>query len=137
MIPSRLRVEIVTPQRLVISATVDEVVAPGSEGYFGVLPGHTPFITTLAVGIIMYRDGKNENYIAVGGGFAEVTPEKVIILAETAEKPEEVDIIRAEEAIKRAQERMSGKIKEAIDFDRAQASVNKAVSRIQVASRRR
>ncbi len=83
--------ELATPTRQLVSEEVDEVVAPGSEGYFGVLPGHAAFLATLGSGEVVYRRGRDEVHLAVHGGFAEVTPERVIILAETAERPDEID----------------------------------------------
>jgi len=101
--------ELATPTRQLVSAQVDEVVAPGSEGYFGVLPGHAAFLATLGSGEVVYRNGREEQHIAVHGGFAEVTPERVIILAELAERPEEIDRERAERARQRAEQRMAGR----------------------------
>ena len=131
----RLTLEIATPMRLVVADTVDEVVAPGSEGYFGVLPGHAPFLTTLGVGVVSYRIGRDEHQLAVAGGFAEVRNDKVIILADTAEKPDEIDRARAERAKERAEQRLSGRSQEEIDYVRAMAALARAVTRIQVASR--
>ena len=87
-----MRFELATPTRMLISAEVEEVVAPGTEGYFGVWPGHAPFLTTLGSGEVCYKTGRDEKCLAVSGGFAEVTGERVIILAETAELPEEIDV---------------------------------------------
>jgi F-type H+-transporting ATPase subunit epsilon len=134
-----LQFELATPSRLLVSAEVDEVVAPGAEGYFGVLPGHAPFLTTLAPGDVMYRQGGVEHHVAVAGGFAEVTGDRVIILAETAEAPEEIDRARAERARQRAEQRLAGRVpeggEEEIDYDRALASLARAVARIIVAGR--
>ena len=102
----RLTLEIATPTRLVVAETVDEIVIPGSQGYFGVLPGHAAFLTTLGIGELMYRIGRDEHYLAVAGGFAEVRAERVIILAEHAERPEEIDRERAERARQRAEMRL-------------------------------
>ena len=87
LVAERLTLELATPTRMVVTAEVDEVVAPGSEGYFGVLPGHAPFLTTLGIGELMYRIGRDEHHVAVAGGFAEVRNDKVIILADSAETP--------------------------------------------------
>jgi F-type H+-transporting ATPase subunit epsilon len=130
--------ELATPTRLLVSAEVDEVVAPGVEGYFGVLPGHAPFLTTLGAGEVMYRQGREENHVAVSGGFAEVTPERVIILAEAAEIPEEIDVERAERARQRAEQHLAGGPPEGgeeIDYARAVAALSRALARLQVASR--
>ena len=131
--------ELATPSRLLVSAEVDEVVAPGAEGYFGVLPGHAPFLTTLAAGEVMYRQGREERHVFVSGGFAEVTAERVIILAEGAEAPEEIDRERAERARQRAEQRLTGRspqgTHEETDYNRALAALARAVARIIVAGR--
>ena len=129
----RLTLEITTPTRLVVSESVDEVVAPGIEGYFGVLPGHAPFLTTLGVGTVTYRIGRDEHRLAVAGGFAEVRNDKVIILADSAERPEEIDRARAERSKERAERRLSGRMPEEIDYARCQAALARAVTRLAVA----
>lgn len=131
----RLTLELATPTRLVVSAEVDEVVAPGSEGYFGVLPGHAPLLATLGVGEVTYRIGRDEHHVAVSGGFAEVRNDKVIILADSAETPADIDRTRAERARDRAEGRLSGRNQEEIDYARAAAALARAVTRLQVASR--
>ena len=133
----RLTLEIATPTRLVVTEMVDEVVAPGSEGYFGVLPGHAPFLTTLGIGELTYRIGREERHVAVSGGFAEVRNDKVIVLADTAERPEEIDRARAQRARERAEQRLSGHTQEDVDFVRAQCALARALVRLQVASRNR
>jgi F-type H+-transporting ATPase subunit epsilon len=130
-----LTLEIATPTRLVVSGVVDEVVAPGIEGYFGVLPGHAPFLTTLGVGELTYRKGREEYHLAVAGGFAEVRNDKVIVLADSAERPEEIDRARAERARERAERRLSGRTEEEVDYARAAAALSRALTRLQVASR--
>jgi F-type H+-transporting ATPase subunit epsilon len=132
----RVTLEIATPMRLVVSETVDEVVAPGVEGYFGVLPGHAPFLTTLGIGEVSYRTGRDTHYLALAGGFAEVRNDKVIVLADTAERPEEIDRNRAERARERAEQRLSGRgSEEAIDYARAAAALRRALTRLQTAGR--
>ena len=131
----RLTLEIATPTRLVVSEPVDEVVAPGVEGYFGVLPGHAPFLTTLGVGELTYRTGRDEFHLAVAGGFCEVRNDKVIVLADTAERPDEIDRERAERARQRAEQRLAGRSADEIDYARAQAALARALSRLQVAGR--
>ncbi len=132
----RITLEIATPMRLVVSETVDEVVAPGVEGYFGVLPGHAPFLTTLGIGEVSYRTGRDTHYLALAGGFAEVRNDKVIVLADTAERPEEIDRNRAERARQRAEQRLSGRgSEEAIDYARAAAALRRALTRLQTAGR--
>jgi F-type H+-transporting ATPase subunit epsilon len=127
--------ELATPTRLLVS---EQVVAPGTEGYFGVLPGHAAFLATLGSGEVVYRNGREEQHLAVHGGFAEVTPERVIILAETAERPEEIDRDRAERARQRAEQRMAGRPAEGeaeeIDFDDAVAAYRRALTRLLVAA---
>jgi len=131
--------ELATPTRMLISADVEEVVAPGTEGYFGVWPGHAAFLTTLGSGEVCYRTGRNEKCLAVSGGFAEVTGERVIILAETAELPEEIDVARAERAKQRAEMRLGGRspdgTPEDIDYARAVAALQRAVARLMTAGR--
>ena len=94
----RLRLEVATPTRLVVSGEADEVVVPGAEGSFGVLPGHAPLLSLVGTGEMMYRTGREEHYLAVSGGFAEVGPDHVTVLAESAERPEEIDLARARAA---------------------------------------
>jgi len=128
--------ELATPTRQLVSEEVDEVVAPGSEGYFGVLPGHAAFLATLGSGEVVYRRGHDEVHLAVHGGFAEVTPERVIILAETAERPDEIDRTRAERARQRAEQRMTGRDPDGaegeIDYDDAVAAYQRALTRLLV-----
>jgi F-type H+-transporting ATPase subunit epsilon len=133
-VADRLTLEITTPMRLVVSDTVDEVIAPGVEGYFGVLPGHAPFLTTLGVGVLTYRIGRDEFHLAMSGGFAEVRNDKVIILADSAERPDEIDRARADRARERAERRIGGRSDEEIDFVRCQAALTRALTRLQVAS---
>jgi len=128
--------ECATPNRLVVSEAVDEVVAPGSEGYFGVWTGHAPFLTTLGIGALHFRRGREERVLAVNGGFAEVGPEKVIVLTETAERPEEIDVARAEGARARAEARLSGRSKDEVDYARAQAALARALVRLEGVARR-
>ena len=131
----RLTLEIATPTRLVVAETADEIVIPGSQGYFGVLPGHAAFLTTLGIGELMYRTGRDEHYLAVAGGFAEVPNDKVIVLADTAERPEEIDRARAERAKERAERRLAGRVEEEVDYNRALAALARALARIETAGR--
>ncbi|PYM08165.1 MAG: F0F1 ATP synthase subunit epsilon [Candidatus Rokuibacteriota bacterium] len=130
-----LQLELATPTRLVVSEEVDEVVAPGIEGYFGVWPGHAAFLTTLGAGELSSRRGQQVRYLAVAGGFAEVRNDKVVILADAAEQPEEIDRERAERARQRAEQRLSGRSQDAVDFARAAAALARALARLQVSSR--
>jgi len=133
-----VRFELATPVRLLVSTEADEVVAPGSEGYFGVLPGHAPLLTTLGAGILMYRRGTVENRVAVIGGFAEVANDRVIVLAEAAEGIEDIDRDRAERARQRAEQRLAGRSprgpEEEIDYGRALAALQRAQARLQLAA---
>ena len=131
----RITLELATPTRLVVTAEVDEVVAPGSQGYFGVLPGHAPFLATLGIGELTYRVGREEYHVAVSGGFAEVRNDKVIILADTAETPADIDRARAERARERAEGRLAGRNQEEIDYTRAMCALARALNRLQVAAR--
>ena len=133
----RLTLELATPSRMVIAETVDEVVIPGSQGYFGVLPGHAPLLATLGIGELTYRTGREERHVAVSGGFAEVRNDKVIVLADTAELPADIDRARAERARDRAEQRLSGRSQEEIDYARAAAALARALNRLQVAGRGR
>ncbi|MBI5025420.1 MAG: F0F1 ATP synthase subunit epsilon [Nitrospirae bacterium] len=131
---NELKLEIVTPYGLVLSEKVDEVVAAGSEGEFGVLLGHVPFLTTLKIGMLTYRKGSDVRYVFVNWGYAEVGHDKVLILADSAEKSEDIDVERAIASKKRAEERL--KKAEEIDFARAVASLERAVMRVQVAEKK-
>jgi len=133
----RLTLELATPTRMVVAETVDEVVVPGSEGYFGVLPGHAPLLATLGIGELTYRIGREERQVAVAGGFAEVRNDKVIVLADTAELPHDIDRARAERARDRAEQRLSGRAQDETDYARAAAALARALTRIQVSGRRR
>ena len=135
MAEGRLLLEIVTPQGLVFSEEVDEVTASGSEGEFGVLPGHVPFVTTLKIGMLTCKKGTEGKFFFVNWGYAEVGGEKVMVLADSAERSEEIDVERAKAAMKRAEERL--KKAEEIDFTRAESSLERAVTRVQVAELRR
>ena len=134
-IPDHLTLEIVTPERSIAHGKVDEVVVPGAEGSFGVLPGHTPLLSTLTVGEIEYRRGDERSYVAVSFGFAEVLPDRVTILAQIAEASDEIDVTRAEAAVKRARERLDRPVAE-MDYERARLSLLKSLVRLQVATRR-
>jgi F-type H+-transporting ATPase subunit epsilon len=136
-VADRLTLEIATPMRLVVAETVDEIVIPGSQGYFGVLPGHAAFLTTLGIGELMYRIGRDEHYLAVSNGFAEVRNDKVIVLADTAERPEEIDRARAERSRERAERRLAGRVEEEVDYNRALAALARALARLLTAGRSR
>jgi F-type H+-transporting ATPase subunit epsilon len=135
-LPVAITLEIVTPDRALASEQVDEVQLPGAEGYFGVLPGHTPLLASLQVGELWYRIGSEKRYLAVAFGFVEVLPDRVTVLAQVAERAEEIDTERAEAARKRAEERVS-KADSGMDFERARVALMKSLIRLQVASRAR
>jgi F-type H+-transporting ATPase subunit epsilon len=128
------QLEIVTPEKKVVDTAASEVQIPGKNGYLGVLPGHAPLITELAVGEIKFRDGGEEQRLAVAWGFAEVLPDKVTILAETAERPSEIDVERARKSKARAEQRLtSGDTN--VDVDRALNALHKADTRLEVAGK--
>ena len=131
---NKLKLEIVTPHGLIYSEEVDEVTANGSEGEFCVLPGHAPYVTTLKIGMLTCKTGKEPIIFFVNWGYAEVGPDKVLILADSAERSDEIDVERAKAAIKRAEERL--KKCEECDFHRAEASLERAATRIQIAQMR-
>ncbi len=135
MAEGKILLEIVTPQGLVFSDEVDEVTASGSEGEFGVLPGHVPFVTTLKIGMLACKKGNESKFFFVNWGYAEVGHEKVMILADSAEKSEEIDVERAIAARKRAEERL--KHAENVDFARAESALERAVTRAQIVEIRR
>jgi F-type H+-transporting ATPase subunit epsilon len=138
MLPDALELIIVTPVRELLRETVVEVQLPGADGYLGVLPGAAPLITELGIGELTYhsRGGGSSEPMAIIRGFAEVLPDRVTVLAETAERASEIDVSRAEAALKRAQERMASSSQE-LDWDRATAALQRALIRIQVARRQR
>ena len=133
---TKLNLEIVTPDRPLVSEQVDEVELPGADGYFGVLPQHAPLLAKLQVGELWYRIGERKHFLAISFGFAEVMPERVTVLARIAEKAEEIDVARAELAKRRAEERMA-RPQADIDFERARVALMKSLIRLQVASRAR
>jgi F-type H+-transporting ATPase subunit epsilon len=135
-LPTSIQLQIVSADRSLVKEQVDEVEIPGSDGYFGVLPGHTPLLALLGVGELWYRQGQEKHYLSIAFGFAEVQPEQVTILAQVSEKADEVDIARAEAAKKRAEERLASPVME-MDFERARISLLKSLIRLQVASRAR
>ena len=129
-----LDLDIVTPERLVVREKVEQVQIPGKNGYLGILPGHAPLITELAVGEISYRNQGYTHRLAVAWGFAEVLPSKVTVLAEKAERADEINVRRAEEAKQRAEERLKSADPNT-DFDRAEQALQRADARLQVAGK--
>ena len=134
-LPTRLLLEIVTPDRALVTEQVDEVELPGSEGYFGVLPGHAPLLATLQVGELWYRIGPEKHFLAIAGGFVEVLPDRVTVLAQIAERAQDIDVARAETARKRAEERLARS--HDVDLERARIALMKSLIRLQVATRAR
>ena len=136
MANGKIKLEVVTPVKRLVSAEVDEITGPGSRGEFGILPNHTPYLVQLDVGALSYRKSSGRYFVSVSGGYAEVGPHEVTILAESAELAEEIDVNRAKGARERALGRLSGKgADEPFNFDRAEASLKRAISRISVANR--
>ena len=135
-LPTKIQLQIVSADRSLVNETVDEVEIPGFDGYFGVLPGHTPLLAVLSVGELWYRQGSEKHYLAIAYGFAEVQPDRVTILAQIAEKADEIDLGRAEAALTRAEERIA---RPSIDMDaeRARIALMKSLIRLQVATRAR
>ncbi len=129
-----INLEVVTPDKSVVSDEAQIVVAPGTYGEFGVLSGHTTFLTTLKIGMIRYKDqGGNERVVFVSGGFAEVMLNTVTVLAESAERRRDIDVERAKAALKRAEDRLADTSrKEEIDFRRAQVALQRAIARIKI-----
>ncbi len=132
-----LRLDIVTAERAVYSDDVDMVIAPGVEGQLGILPHHTPLMTMLQPGELIAKKGSDEFSLVVSGGFLEVRPDRVIILADTAEKTEEIDIARAEEAKRRAEQHLAEKYVPGVDAARVEAALRRSLIRLRVARRRR
>jgi F-type H+-transporting ATPase subunit epsilon len=133
-LPTELQLQIVSADKSLVNETVDEVEIPGADGYFGVLPGHTPLLALLGAGEMWYRRGATTHHLVIAFGFAEVQPDTVTILAQTAEKADEIDIARAEAAKRRAEERLAKPTID-IDFERARLALLKSLIRLQVASR--
>ena len=134
--PTTFQLQVVSADRSLVNEMVDEVEIPGADGYFGVLVGHTPLLALLGAGELWYRQGSEMHYVSIAFGFAEVQPDRVTILAEIAERADEIDVARAEAARRRAEERLSAP-HESMDFERARVALIKSLVRLQVASRAR
>lgn len=130
-----IKLDIVTAERVVYSDEVDAVIAPGAEGQLGILPHHAPLMTLLQGGELIARKGGQEEIMAISGGFLEVRPDRVIVLADQAERAEEIDIARAEAAKQRAEERLRERGKGGLDETRAEASLRRALIRLEVAEK--
>jgi F-type H+-transporting ATPase subunit epsilon len=130
--PENFQLEIVTPSKLLVKDTAEEAQIPGVSGYLGILPGHAPLITELAVGVITYKASGATHTLSVAWGFAEVLPDKVTILAEAAERPQEIDVPRAQEAKNRAEKLLQSNNPE-VDYIRAEDALQRAETRLTVA----
>jgi F-type H+-transporting ATPase subunit epsilon len=130
---STIKLELVTPERLIVSEEVDEVIAPGYEGEFGVLPDHTQFLANLRIGVLRYRKGDRVWKIAVGGGFAEVTPDRVVVMADVAEKAEEIDIDRARRAHDRAETALKDLALDDESYTGMSAALQRSIARMSAA----
>jgi F-type H+-transporting ATPase subunit epsilon len=132
MLPDAISLEVVTPERAVVRESVTEVSLPGREGYLGILPGHTPLLTELATGALSYRQGAQTRRVAVSGGFAEVLADRVIILADSAERAEEIDAARARTALASAEKQLAAGA--GTDWETAQQAITRARTRLEVAA---
>jgi len=135
-LPTSLQLNIVSAERSLVDERVDEVEVPGADGYFGVLPGHTPLLALLGLGELWYRQGSEKHFLLIAFGFAEVQPDRVTILAQVAEKPDEIDVARAEAAKRRAEERLKQPVAD-MDFERARIAMLRSLIRLQVSTRAR
>jgi F-type H+-transporting ATPase subunit epsilon len=135
-LPTKITLEVVTPAGLLLREEVDEVIAPGADGYFGVLPGHTPFLSTLGLGEISTRVGTQWLHLTCFWGFCEVLPDRVNILAEVGERPEDIDVARAEKSREQALARMKA-IRDEVGYEEAHVDYIRAVTRLAVAKRPR
>lgn len=134
---AKIRLEVITAERVVFQDDVDMVVAPGSLGQLGILPHHAPLITALSYGeLIVRRAGQEDEFIAIGGGFMEVGPDHVTILADSAERAEEIDVERAQAAQRRAEEVMAQRRREDVDLARTEAALRRSATRLKVARRK-
>jgi F-type H+-transporting ATPase subunit epsilon len=135
-LPTKIHLQVVSAERSLVNEQVDEVEIPGADGYFGVLPGHTPLLALLGAGELWYRQGQEKTYLLIAFGFAEVQPDRVTILAQIAERAEEIDLTRAQAAKKRAEERLTSPGVD-MDAERARIALLKSLIRLQVATRAR
>lgn len=135
MLPESLTLEVVTPERQLLSELVNEIQLPGRDGYLGILPGHAPLLTELGIGQISYRQGQDTHYASTIHGFAEVLPDRVVVLAETAERAEEIDVNRARAARERAERRLGKPGAADMDWDRATFALQRSLVRLQAAAK--
>ncbi len=130
----KINLEVLTPEKLALKETVDEVIVPGLDGELGILPNHTPLISQLKTGVLNYRQGNDRKQLLVSGGFVEVLADRVSVLSDVAEKPEEIDVERAQRAKDRAEKRLASK-SEDIDLARADLKLQRSLVRIQLANK--
>ena len=130
---SKIKLELVTPERLLVSEEVDEIIAPGYEGEFGVLPEHTQYLAILSIGVLRYRKGDEVRKVAVGGGFAEVTPDRVVVLADVGEKAEEIDVDRARRAHERAEDAIKDLSLDDTSYFKMRGALQRAIARMEAA----
>jgi F-type H+-transporting ATPase subunit epsilon len=135
-LPEKLQLAIVTPERQLFSGLVDGVTVPSSQGYLGILPGHTPLLAELGIGTISYRTGNRTDVFFCSWGFAEVLPDRVVVLAQAAEAASDIDLNRAEQAKQRAERRLISKDPN-LDFARAELALLRALSRLEIAKHQR
>jgi len=134
--PEKFQLQLVSADRSIVNEMVDEVEIPGADGYFGVLVGHTPLLALLGTGELWYRQGAEKHFVSIAFGFAEVQPDRVTVLAQIAERADEIDMARAEAAKRRAEERLSRPTMD-VDSERARVALLKSLIRLQVATRAR
>ncbi len=134
-LPESFTLEVVTPERRVVQQSVREAQLPGLDGYLGILPGHAPLMTELGVGILSYRNGSGTRYLTVICGFAEVLPDRVIVLAEISERAEEIDVSRARTARERAESLLARRGDPEVDWQRASFALQRALVRLQAATK--
>lgn len=130
-----LQLEIVTPEKKVVEARAEEVQIPGKNGYLGILPGHAPLITELGIGVLTYRTNGEPHFLTIMNGYAEVLPDRVIVLAEISELATEIDVERCRAALERAQGMLAKSTSPDVDWQRAQAALERAMVRLQVAAK--
>lgn len=135
MLPETIEIEVVTPERHVLTETVQSLELPGREGYLGILPGHAPLITELGIGVLTYQRGTETRYLTVMNGYAEVLPNRVIVLAEISERAEEINVGRAREAAGRAQAELAKAGSADVDWEQASLTLQRALIRLQAAAK--
>ena len=133
-LPTQIDLQVVTPEHVVVSATVTAVTLPGASGQLGILPGHAPLVSELAAGVLSFAENGAGRYLAIDQGFAEVLPGRVIVLTQTAEKAEDISLERAQDAKRRAEETLKTSTGSPSDFQEAQAALHRAVAQIEAAT---